>query len=62
MMADLGCQLDFIWNQLKPKQYSTPFLFQIIWGGKNHPKTLGLGHAFWLQPTSKDKEGFFLNT
>ena len=23
-MANLGCQVDYIWNQLNPKQLSTP--------------------------------------
>lgn len=39
-MANLGCQLDYVWHQLKPKQLGTPvrdFLDQIIESGKTYP-------------------------
>lgn len=42
VMANLSCQTDYIWNQLKPKQLVTPvgdFLEWIIWSGKTHPKS-----------------------
>lgn len=42
MMADRGCQLDYIWNQLKPKQQGRPmrdFPDWIISGGKTYPKS-----------------------
>lgn len=55
--------LDYIWNQLKPKQPGTLlrdffFLDWLIWGGKTHAKsrpfnvirpTLNLGHIFLSQ-------------
>ena len=40
-MANPGCQLDYIWNQLNPKLLG--FLHQIIWSRKTH--------------TDKDMEG-----
>lgn len=42
MKADLGYQLDYIWNQLKPKRLGTPvrdFLNQIIWSKETYPKS-----------------------
>jgi hypothetical protein len=57
VMTNLDCQLDYIWNQLKTKQLSTPgrgFLDWIMWSGKTH---FSLGHTFWWQPTWKVMEG-----
>lgn len=56
MVANPGCQLDYIWKQLKPN------LLKLLWGiflvrlfeAKRH--TLNLGHVFWWQPTGKDTE------
>lgn len=50
VMATLGCQLDYFWNQLKPKQLATPmrdFPDSIIWDGETH---LNLGHTYLWQP------------
>ena len=42
-MANLGCQLDYIWNQWKPKKSGQKpmrdFLGWMIWGRKTHPKS-----------------------
>lgn len=37
VMANLGCKLDWIWNQLRDKMLGTPvvyFLDEVIWSGK----------------------------
>ena len=60
VMINLGCQLDYIWNQWKSKQLATSvrnFLDCVIWGGKRHPKA---GPYFWWPPTQMDmRDGSF---
>lgn len=46
-MVNLGCQLNWIWNQLKGKLLaisSWDFLDEMIWNGKTQPK---LGGTLW---------------
>ena len=50
-IATPGCQLDYIWNQLKPQVLGKPAVGLSEVGRP----TLNLGHAFRCEPTLKDR-------
>lgn len=52
-MANLTCQHDNIWNQLKLKMLQRIVLIRLSQTGS---PTLNLGHTFWCQFTRKNKE------
>lgn len=55
MMADLGCQLDYVWNQLKAKVLGESVRIE-----EGRRPTLNLCLTFWWQPMLKGvEEGSF---
>lgn len=49
MMANLGYQFDYIWNQVKLKQLGTTVKGFLDWIIEVVRYTLSLGHTFWWQ-------------
>lgn len=55
VMANLSCQLDCLWTQLKPKQPVRIFLIEF----KVRRPALGLSHTFWWPISRGIGEGSF---
>lgn len=49
VMANSGCHLDFIWNQLEHKQLGMDEEIFLIWSLEVRRSTVNLGHNFWWQ-------------
>lgn len=50
MTVHLTCQLDYIYNQLKPRKMGTPTMGFLDWLVEVRGPTPNLGYAFWWQP------------